>query len=48
MREMVLMGDGTLAARQQVTHRSLQQAGTQAKSSAPRHGTCERERTVQK
>lgn len=46
MREMVLMGNDTLAAMQLVAHRPLQQAGTQAESNASWHGTCERERTV--
>lgn len=46
MREMLLMGNDTLAALQPVAHTPLQQAGTQAESNASRHGTCERERTV--
>lgn len=44
MREVVLIGKDALAALQQVARRSLQQAG----SNAPWHGTCERERSVQK
>lgn len=44
MREMVLVGRDALAALRQVAHTSLQQA----ESDAPWHGTCERERSVQK